>query len=72
MVKVCELCREAPCDDGNCRQGEAAIQYAKAHGEESGVDYQIGDLECVIRLCWSEMTNAQRANVRRNLRELWG
>jgi hypothetical protein len=42
---------------------EQLIDAARAHGEDSEADHEVGDLQEVLRACWSQMTHAARACV---------
>jgi hypothetical protein len=44
---------------------EKLFAAAKAHGEASEPDHEVGDLQAVLVSCWARMTEAQR-------REVWG
>jgi hypothetical protein len=40
---------------------ETVIQAARAHGEDSDPDHEVGDLQDALRVAWDVMTQLQRA-----------
>jgi hypothetical protein len=42
---------------------EKLLVAAKAHGEESDAEHEVGDLQAVLASCWSRLTEAQRREV---------
>lgn len=54
---------------------EQIIDAARAHGEDSDADHEVGDLQEVLRACWSAMTPKARTSVRAKFAGLvndWG
>ncbi len=55
-------------------QLSALTEAARAHGEQSEPDHEIGDLHSILATCWAEMTPAQRSRVfqvHKHLAEEW-
>ena len=42
---------------------EYIIDSAEAHGRDSGLDHEVGDLQDTLRIAWLLMTPAQRAEL---------
>jgi hypothetical protein len=42
---------------------EKLISAAEKHGQESGIDHQVGDLEQVVRACWEKLDEEGRQAV---------
>ena len=42
---------------------ERIFAAAKAHGEASEPDHEVGDLQAVLVSCWARMTQEQRREV---------
>lgn len=42
---------------------ERLIDAARAHGEQSDPDHEVGDLQGILRDCWAVMTPEQRKEV---------
>ena len=42
---------------------EKLLATARAHGEESDPDHEVGDLQAVLASCWRRLTEAQRREV---------
>jgi len=54
---------------------EQIIAAARAHGEDSEPDHEVGDLQEVLRACWSTMTQKARLSVAAKFADLvddWG
>jgi hypothetical protein len=42
---------------------EELLTAAKAHGDESDAEHEVGDLQGLLSSCWARLTPAQRRDV---------
>ena len=42
---------------------EHLLSVAQRHGEESGADHEVGDLQQFLRAAWAQLTEQQKAEL---------